>query len=156
MARRARSVKRQIVPDAKYRSATVSQLIIKIMQCGKKRTAEVIVYEALEKLGQQVSKDPAAALEQAVKNVTPLLQVKARRVGGATYQVPVEVEPDRGLFLALTWLIQSARARKGKAMYEKLADELAEAFQGQGNTIKKREDTHKMAEANRAFAHYRW
>ena len=156
MARRARSVKRQIVPDAKYRSATVSQLIIKIMQCGKKRTAEVIVYEALEKLGQQVSKDPAAALEQAVKNVTPLLQVKARRVGGATYQVPVEVEPDRGLFLALTWLIQSARARKGKAMYEKLADEIAEAFQGQGNTIKKREDTHKMAEANRAFAHYRW
>lgn len=156
MARRARAVKRAIVPDAKYRSATVSQLIIKIMQCGKKRTAEIIVYDALEKLGQQVSKDPAAALEQAVKNVTPLLQVKPRRVGGATYQVPVEVEPERGLFLALTWLIQSARARKGKAMHEKLADELAEAFQGQGNTIKKREDTHKMAEANRAFAHYRW
>ena len=156
MARRARSIKREIIPDAKYRSATVSQLIIKIMQCGKKRTAEIIVYGALEKLGQQVSKDPAAALEQAVKNVTPLLQVKARRVGGATYQVPVEVEPDRGMFLALTWLIQSARARKGKAMFEKLADELAEAFQGQGNTIKKREDTHKMAEANRAFAHYRW
>jgi small subunit ribosomal protein S7 len=156
MARRASAVKRTIVPDAKYRSATVSQLIIKIMQCGKKRTAEIIVYDALEKLGQQVSKDPAAALEQAVKNVTPLLQVKPRRVGGATYQVPVEVEPERGLFLALTWLIQSARARKGKAMYEKLADELTEAFQGQGNTIKKREDTHKMAEANRAFAHYRW
>jgi len=156
MARRARSVKREIVPDAKYRSATVSQLIIKVMERGKKRTAEIIVYDALEKLGQQVSKDPAAALEQAVKNVTPLLQVKPRRVGGATYQVPVEVEPDRGLFLALTWLIQSARARKGKAMFEKLADELTEAFQGQGNTIKKREDTHKMAEANRAFAHYRW
>ena len=156
MARRASAVKREIVPDAKYRSATVSQLIIKIMEQGKKRTAENIVYNALEKLGQQVSKDPAAALEQAVKNVTPLLQVKARRVGGATYQVPVEVEPARGLFLALTWLIQSARSRKGKAMYEKLADELAEAFQGQGNTIKKREDTHKMAEANRAFAHYRW
>jgi small subunit ribosomal protein S7 len=156
MARRARSVKRITVPDAKYRSATVSQLIIKIMECGKKRTAEGIVYDALEELGQKVSKDPAAALEQAVKNVTPLLQVKPRRVGGATYQVPVEVEPERGLFLALTWLIQSARARKGKAMYVKLADELAEAFQGQGNTIKKREDTHKMAEANRAFAHYRW
>jgi small subunit ribosomal protein S7 len=156
MARRARAVKREIIPDAKYRSATVSQLIIKIMERGKKRTAEIIVYNALEKLGQQVSKDPAAALEQAVKNVTPLLQVKPRRVGGATYQVPVEVEPERGLFLALTWLIQSARSRKGKPMYEKLADELAEAFQGQGNTIKKREDTHKMAEANRAFAHYRW
>ncbi len=156
MARRARAVKREIVPDAKYRSATVSQLIIKIMERGKKRTVEKIVYDALEKLGQQVSKDPAAALEQAVKNVTPLLQVKPRRVGGATYQVPVEVEPERGLFLALTWLIQSARSRKGKAMFERLADELAEAFQGQGNTIKKREDTHKMAEANRAFAHYRW
>src|SRR5512137_920545 len=156
MARRARSVKRIVVADAKYRSATVSQLIIKIMECGKKRTAEGIVYNALEKLGQQVSKDPAAALEQAIKNVTPLLQVKARRVGGATYQVPVEVQPDRGLFLALTWLIQAAKARKGKAMAEKLADELSEAFQGQGNTIKKREDTHKMAEANRAFAHYRW
>jgi len=156
MARRARSIKREIVPDAKYRSTTVSQLIIKVMQRGKKRTAESIVYDALERLGQQVSKDPAAALEQAVKNVTPLLQVKPRRVGGATYQVPVEVAPERGLFLALTWLIQSARSRKGKAMNAKLADELAEAFQGQGNTIKKREDTHKMAEANRAFAHYRW
>jgi len=156
MARRARAEKREVVPDAKYRSATVAQLIVKVMERGKKRTAENIVYNALEKLGQQVSKDPAAALEQAVKNATPLLQVKPRRVGGATYQVPVEVEPERGLFLALTWLIQSARARKGKAMAEKLADELAEAFQGQGNTIKKREDTHKMAEANRAFAHYRW
>jgi small subunit ribosomal protein S7 len=156
MARRASAVKREIVPDAKYRSATVSRLIIKIMEQGKKRTAEKIVYDALEKLGQQVSKDPSAALEQAVKNVTPLLQVKPRRVGGATYQVPVEVEPERGLFLALTWLIQSARSRKGKPMHEKLADELTEAFQGQGNTIKKREDTHKMAEANRAFAHYRW
>jgi small subunit ribosomal protein S7 len=156
MARRANSIKREIVPDAKYRSATVSRLIVKIMQQGQKRVAEKIVYGALEKLGQQVSKDPVAALEQAVKNVTPLLQVKPRRVGGATYQVPVEVAPDRGLFLALSWLIQSARSRKGKPMHEKLADELAEAFQGQGNTIKKREDTHKMAEANRAFAHYRW
>jgi small subunit ribosomal protein S7 len=126
------------------------------MERGKKRTAENIVYGALEKLGQQVNKDPVAALEQAVKNATPLLQVKPRRVGGATYQVPVEVQPDRGLFLALNWLIASARARKGKAMQEKLADELSEAFQGQGATIKKREDTHRMAEANRAFAHYRW
>jgi small subunit ribosomal protein S7 len=156
MPRRARSIKREIGPDAKYRSATVSRLISKVMQRGKKRTAESIVYGALEKLGQQVSKDPVAALEQAVKNATPLLQVKPRRVGGSTYQVPIEVSPDRGLFLALTWLVQSAKARKGKAMHEKLADELAEAFQGQGTTIKKREDTHRMAEANRAFAHYRW
>ncbi|MBN1693490.1 MAG: 30S ribosomal protein S7 [Dehalococcoidales bacterium] len=156
MARRARAEKREIIPDAKYRSITVSRLIVKVMERGKKRTAEKIVYNALEKLGQQVSKDPVTALEQAVKNATPLLQVKPRRVGGATYQVPVEVMPDRGLFLALTWLIKSARARKGKAMHEKLADELTEAFQGQGTTIKKREDTHRMAEANRAFAHYRW
>jgi small subunit ribosomal protein S7 len=156
MARRARAEKREVRPDARFRSVTVSRLVVKIMQRGKKRTAEKIVYGALDKLGQQVSKDPIAALEQAVKNVTPLLQVKARRVGGATYQVPVEVQPDRGLFLALTWLIQSAKSRKGKAMADKLADELTEAFQGQGNTIKKREDTHKMAEANRAFAHYRW
>lgn len=156
MPRRARPEKREINPDAKYRSLTVSRLIGKVMQRGQKRTAESIVYGALEKLGQQVSKDPVAALEQAVKNATPLLQVKPRRVGGATYQVPVEVLPDRGLFLALTWLVSSARSRKGKAMIEKLADELAEAFQGQGTTIKKREDTHRMAEANRAFAHYRW
>ena len=156
MSRRAKSIKREVNPDARYRSTTVSRLIVKIMQRGKKRTAESIVYGALESLGQKVSKDPIAALEQAIKNATPLLQVKARRVGGATYQVPVEVQPDRGLFLALTWLIQSAKAKKGKAMAEKLADELAEAFQGQGITIKKREDTHKMAEANRAFAHYRW
>jgi small subunit ribosomal protein S7 len=156
MPRRARAVKREISPDAKYRSATVARLIVKIMQRGKKRTAERIVYGALERLGQQVSKDPVAALEQAVRNATPLLQVKPRRVGGATYQVPVEVQPDRGLFLALTWLVNSARSRKGKAMMEKLADELSDAFQGQGITIKKREDTHRMAEANRAFAHYRW
>jgi small subunit ribosomal protein S7 len=156
MPRRARAEKREVRPDPKYRSPLVSQMIVKIMMNGKKRTAESIVYGALDKLSQRVSKDPVAALEQAVKNATPLLQVKPRRVGGATYQVPVEVQPDRGLFLALTWLIASARSRKGKAMEDKLAEELTEAFQGQGNTIKKREDTHRMAEANRAFAHYRW
>jgi small subunit ribosomal protein S7 len=156
MPRRARATKREVVPDARYRSTTVSRLIVKVMLDGKKRTAEHIVYGALELLGQQVGKDPAAALEQAVRNATPLLQVKPRRVGGATYQVPVEVQPERGLFLALTWLVSSARARKGKAMMEKLADELTDAFQSQGTTIKKREDTHRMAEANRAFAHYRW
>jgi len=156
MPRRSSAEKREVRPDPKYRSPLVSQMIAKIMMCGKKRTAESIVYGALDKLSQRVSKDPVAALEQAVKNATPLLQVKPRRVGGATYQVPVEVQPDRGLFLALTWLIASARSRKGKAMEERLAEELTEAFQGQGNTIKKREDTHRMAEANRAFAHYRW
>lgn len=156
MPRRARAEKREVIPDAKFRSNTVSQLIVKVMLCGKKRTAEKIVYSALDILGEKVNKDPVTALEQAVKNATPLLQVKPRRVGGATYQVPVEVQPSRGLFLALTWLIKSARARRGKAMEQKLAEELTDAFQGQGNTIKKREDTHRMAEANRAFAHYRW
>jgi len=156
MARRASAGKREVVPDAKFRSATVARLVTKVMVRGQKRTAEGIVYGALELLEKKVSKDPVAALEQAVKNATPLLQVKPRRVGGATYQVPVEVAPDRGLFLALSWLVAAARARKGKAMMEKLSEELADAFQGQGTTIKKREDTHKMAEANRAFAHYRW
>ena len=156
MPRRARAEKREVLPDAKFRSTTVSRLIVKVMQDGKKRTSEHIVYGALDMLEKRVSKDAVAALEQAVRNATPLLQVKPRRVGGATYQVPVEVQPERGLFLALTWLVTSARARRGKAMMEKLADELTDAFQGQGVTIKKREDTHRMAEANRAFAHYRW
>jgi small subunit ribosomal protein S7 len=156
MPRRAQAEKREVIPDAKFRSTTVARLITKVMMRGKKGTAEGIVYGALELLEQKVSKDPVAALEQAVRNATPLLQVKPRRVGGATYQVPVEVQPDRGLFLALSWLVKSARARKGKAMIERLSDELADAFQGQGATIKKREDTHRMAEANRAFAHYRW
>jgi small subunit ribosomal protein S7 len=156
MPRRARPETREIEPDPKYHNTTVSKLVNKVMKCGKKRTAERIVYEALDILQEQSSKDSVTALEQAVKNATPLLEVKPRRVGGATYQVPVEVRPDRGLFLALTWLLKSARARKGKSMTERLADELVDALRGEGATIKKREDTHKMAEANRAFAHYRW
>ena len=156
MPRRARAIKREILPDARYQSVTVATLISKVMICGKKRTAERITYDALQLLERQVSKDPVTALEQAIKNATPLLEVKPRRVGGATYQVPVEVRPDRGLFLAIGWLLKSARARKGKSMTEKLAGELIDAWQGQGVTIKKREDTHKMAEANRAFAHYKW
>ncbi len=156
MPRRARAIKKETPPDAKYHNVTVAKLINKIMMRGKKRTAERITYGALQLLEQQVSKDPVTALEQAVKNATPMLEVKPRRVGGATYQVPVEVRPDRGLFLALSWLLKSSRARKGKSMTEKLAAELIDAWQGQGTTIKKREDTHKMAEANRAFAHYRW
>ena len=156
MPRRARPIKREIPPDAKYHDETVARLINKIMMCGKKSTAERIVYGALQIMEQQVSKEPVSVLEQAVKNATPLLEVKPRRVGGATYQVPLEVRPDRGLSLALRWLIKSARARAGKSMAEKLAAELTDASQREGATIKKREDTHKMAEANRAFAHYRW
>ena len=156
MPRRARPGEREITPDPKFHNITVSRLVNKIMSCGKKRTAESIVYGALDILEERSSKDPVTALEQAVKNATPLLEVKPRRVGGATYQVPVEVRPDRGLFLALTWLLKSARARRGKSMTERLADELSDALRGEGTTIKRREDTHKMAEANRAFAHYRW
>ncbi len=156
MPRRAQAIKREIPPDAKYQNITVAKLINKVMMCGKKSTAERIIYDALQIIEHQGSKAPVTVFEQAVKNVTPLLEVKPRRVGGATYQVPVEVRPDRGLSLAIRWLVNSARARAGKSMAEKLAAELSDASQGQGATVKKREDTHKMAEANRAFAHYRW
>ncbi len=156
MPRRAPATKRETPPDAKYQSVIVAKLINKIMMRGKKRTAETITYGALQLLEKQVSKDPVAALEQAIKNATPMLEVKPRRVGGATYQVPVEVRPDRGLFLAIRWLLKASKDRKGKSMKEKLAAELIDAFQGQGTTIKRREDTHKMAESNRAFAHYKW
>ena len=156
MSRRAQAIKREIPPDAKYQNITVAKLINRVMMCGKKSTAERIIYDALQIIEQQGSKAPVTVLEQAIKNVTPLLEVKPRRVGGATYQVPVEVRPDRGLSLAIRWLVKSTRARTGKSTAEKLAAELSDASQGQGATIKKREDTHKMAEANRAFAHYRW
>jgi len=156
MPRRARATKREISPDAKYSNETVARLINKVMMQGKKSTAERIVYGAIDMMGHGGTKEPVNLLEQAVKNATPQLEVKPRRVGGATYQVPIEVRPDRGLSLALRWLVASARARGGKSMAEKLAAELSDAAQGQGVTIKKREDTHKMAEANRAFAHYRW
>ena len=156
MPRRAKVVKRELFQDARYQSVLVSRLINKIMLCGKKSTSESIVYDALQTIEQRMNKPPVAVLEQAVRNATPLLEVKPRRVGGATYQVPVEVRPDRSLSLAMRWLVKSTRARAGKSMGEKLAAELIDAAQQQGATIKKREDTHRMAEANRAFAHYRW
>lgn len=156
MPRRARATRREIAPDAKYQNATVARLINKVMKCGKKSTAETIVYGALDIMEQQGSKAPVVDLEHAVRNVTPQLKVKSRRVGGATYQVPVEVEPSVGLSLAIRWLIESARARSGRSMAEKLAAELGDAAKGQGVTVKRRDDTHRMAEANRAFAHYRW
>ncbi len=156
MPRRARATKREIAPDAKYQNITVARLINRVMKFGKKSTAERVVYGALDIMEQQGAKDPATDLEHAVRNVTPQLKVKSRRVGGATYQVPVEVEPVVGLSLALRWLVASARARAGRSMAEKLAAELGDASRGQGVTVKKRDDTHRMAEANRAFAHYRW
>ena len=156
MPRRARAEKRPVIADPKYQSELVATLINRIMIGGKKRTAEIIVYRALTILSKESSREPLIALEQAVRNVTPFLEVKSRRVGGATYQVPVEVRPERGLALALRWLIKATQARQGRTMAEKLAAELNDALLGQGATAKKREDTHKMAEANRAFAHYRW
>ena len=156
MPRRGQVIRRELFPYAKYPSVIVAWFINKVMRGGKKTTAEGIVYDALNIMEQQESKAPVNILEQAVKNATPLLEVKPRRVGGATYQVPVEVQPDRGLSLAMRWLIKSARARTGKSIAEKLAAELSDASKGQGATIKKREDTYKMAQANRAFAHYRW
>lgn len=157
MARRARTLKRpQIKPDAKYQSVVLAKLINRVMLNGKKSTAERIVYSALDTMGQQGSKSPLTDTELAIRNVTPQLKVKSRRVGGATYQVPIEVSQTVGLSLALRWLVESARARSGKSMAEKLAAELSDASKGQGVTVKKRDDTHRMAEANRAFAHYRW
>ena len=156
MPRRGRAITRELIPDAKYNNVTASRLINKIMMRGQKATAERIVYDAFQIMERQEHKAPASILEQAVKNATPLLEVKPRRVGGATYQVPVEVRPERSLSLAMRWLVKSARARAGKSMAERLATELIDASKGQGTTIKKRDDTHKMAEANRAFAHYRW
>ena len=156
MPRRGQAKTREIFPDARYQNMTVARLINRLMMRGKKSVVERVVYNALQIIEQQERKAPVTILEQAIRNVTPLLEVKPRRVGGATYQVPVEVQPERGLSLALRWLIKSAKARAGKSMAEKLAAEVNEASKGQGVTIKKREDTHKMAEANRAFAHYRW
>jgi small subunit ribosomal protein S7 len=156
MPRRARAVTRQKRPDSKYGSVTVSILINKMMFGGGKATAERVVYDAMDLVNQKLTTEPLPVLEQALKNATPVLQVKSRRVGGATYQVPIEVEPARGLSLAMRWVISFARARSGKSMAEKLAAELIDASQGQGASIKKRQDTHKMAEANKAFAHYRW
>jgi len=126
------------------------------MRCGKKSKAEKIVYAALASIGARESKEPVTVLEQAVRNASPQLEVKSRRIGGATYQVPVEVRPARSLSLAIRWLVAAAEARPGKSMAEKLAGELSDAAKGQGVTVKKRDDTHRMAEANRAFAHYRW
>tara|TARA_B100000315_G_C14413628_1_gene512171 strand:+ start:254 stop:634 length:381 start_codon:yes stop_codon:yes gene_type:complete len=123
---------------------------------GKKTTAERIVYGALEIVGQRERREPLSVLEEAVRNATPLLEVKPRRVGGATYQVPIEVRPGRNQALAIRWLLKSSKARAGKSMAEKLAAELGDAAKGQGAAVKRREDTHKMAEANRAFAHYKW
>ena len=157
MPRGARKVIERIPPpDAKYGSVTVAKFINRLMLRGQKATAERVVYDALELTAQQVNSTPDEALERAIKSVAPLLMVKSRRVGGATYQVPTEVGEEQGRALAIKWLITSARARSGKSMKEKLAGELVDAVNGRGAAIKRREDVHRMAEANKAFAHYRW
>jgi small subunit ribosomal protein S7 len=154
MPRRAKVQKRIIIPDSKYNSELVTRFINKIMQRGKKGLAERIMYGAFETIQTRTGRNPLEVFEQAVYNATPVVEVKPRRVGGATYQVPVQIEGDRRRSLAIRWLLTAARNRPGKSMEEKLANELMDAFNGTGATIKRREDTHRMAEANRAFSHY--
>ncbi len=156
MARRKKREKRIIVPDFKYNNFTVAKLINQIMRRGKKTTARKIVYGAFDIIKEKTKKDPLEIFEQAIKNATPLLEVKSKRIGGATYQVPREVKEDRGFTLALRWIIIAAKSKKGKPMAEKLAEELINAAKNEGSAIKKKEDTHRMAEANRAFAHFAW
>ena len=156
MPRRGKVPKRVVLPDVKYGSEKLAKFINKIMSDGKKSKAERIVYDMMDSLEEQTKRDPMEVFEEALRNTTPLLAVKPRRIGGATYQVPVEVSTERGATLAMRWLVATARSRKGKPMAEKLAAEILEASRNDGVTVKKRTDTHKMAEANRAFAHYRW
>ncbi len=156
MPRRTRVVRREVIPDAKYGNRLLSMFINKVMQRGKKSVAERIVYRALDDIAEQGQRDPIEVFEKAVQNATPVVEVKPRRVGGATYQVPVDIRAERRLALALRWLLNSARARRGHTMAERLAAELSDAANSQGATIKRKEDTHRMAEANRAFVHYRW
>ena len=156
MPRRARVVRRTVVPDARYGSRSISKFINRVMERGKKSLAESIVYDALDRIEKQTHRNPADIFEQALRNAAPMLEVKPRRVGGATYQVPVEIKGDRRFALAVRWIMASSRARSGRSMAEKLAAELLDCAHGTGATIKKRDDTHRMAEANKAFAHYRW
>ena len=156
MPRRYRPPKREIQPDIKYNSVLVAKFINKLMKGGKKSLAARILYDSFDIIEERMKRNPLEVFEQAINNAAPVLEVKPRRVGGATYQIPMEVPPDRRISLAMRWLVQSARNRPGKSMAEKLANELMDAAQGTGATIKKRDDTHRMAEANKAFAHYRW
>lgn len=156
MSRRHRAEKRDVIPDAKYGDVVVTKFMNSIMHDGKKSIAESIVYGAFDTIEQKLRSDPLAIFKQALDNVAPAIEVRSRRVGGATYQVPVEVRPDRRQALAIRWIIAAARGRSDKTMVERLSAELLDAANNRGNAVKKREDTHRMAEANRAFAHYRW
>jgi len=156
MPRRAEVPKREVLPDPVYNSQLVSKFVNAIMMDGKKTIAERILYDALEIVGEQTSEDPMKVFKKAVESVKPAVEVKSRRVGGSTYQVPIEVRPNRRLALSFRWLLESAKRRGEKTMKQKLAGELMDAAENRGAAIKKREDTHRMAEANKAFAHYRW
>ena len=156
MPRRAEITPRPVIADPVYDSTLVTQLMNRVMRDGKKSTAEAVVYGALDKVGEKTGRPPVEVLEQAVKTVTPVLEVKSRRVGGANYQVPVEVPQRRGRTLALRWLVTYARERREKAMEDKLAGEILDALEQQGNAFKRKDDMYRMAQANKAFAHYRW
>ncbi len=156
MPRRKRAFKREILPDPKYNNLLVAKFVNCLMLKGKKSLARFILYEALEIVGKKSGQDPLSLFKRAIENVRPLLEVKPRRVGGATYQVPVDVRPERGETLARRWVINFARKRKEHTMAERLAGELLDASRKTGLAVKKKEDTHRMAEANKAFAHYRW
>jgi len=156
MPRKGYVARREILPDPIYKNKTVTKFINQIMVKGKKGVAESVCYGAFDLIRERTNKDPLEVFETALKNVMPVLEVKARRVGGANYQVPIEVRPERRQTLALRWLVGYARKRGEKTMYERLAGELMDAANNAGGSYKKKEDTHKMAEANRAFAHYRW
>ena len=156
MPRKGPAPKRPVVADPVYGAPIVSQLVNKILVDGKKGLAERIVYDALSGVGTKSGQDAVVVLKKALDNVRPTLEVKSRRVGGSTYQVPVDVRPDRSLALGMRWLVEYARDRNEKTMMDRLANEIVDAAQNRGNAVKKREDTHRMAEANRAFSHYRW
>ncbi|MFL5963849.1 MAG: 30S ribosomal protein S7 [Gaiellaceae bacterium] len=156
MPRRAEITPRPVIADPVYDSTLVTQLMNRVMRDGKKSTAEAIVYTALDKVGEKTGRPPVEVLEQAVKTVTPVLEVKSRRVGGANYQVPVEVPQRRGRTLALRWIVTFSRDRREKQMSDKLAGEILDALEQQGNAYKRKDDMYRMAQANKAFAHYRW
>ena len=156
MSRRHRAEKREVIPDAKYGDLVLAKFMNSIMYDGKKSVAEQIVYGAFDSIESKAKVDPLGVFKSALDNVAPAIEVRSRRVGGATYQVPVEVRPDRRQALAIRWIITAARGRNDKTMVERLSAELLDASNNRGNAVKKREDTHRMAEANRAFSHYRW
>jgi small subunit ribosomal protein S7 len=156
MSRRHRAEKREVIPDAKYGDIVLAKFMNSIMYEGKKSVAEQIVYGAFDAIEQKSKQEPLPLFKQALDNVAPAIEVRSRRVGGATYQVPVEVRPERRQALAIRWIIAAARGRNDKTMVDRLSAELMDAANNRGNAVKKREDTHRMAEANRAFAHYRW